>query len=92
MKIIFDIETDGFLQNLTTIHCFVTYEIDSKKIRRFRDNIIEGIGYLEQAQVLIGHNIRKFDIPALKKIYSFSPKVEIFDTLEYARRLLPKII
>ena len=92
MKIIFDIETDGFLQNLTTIHCFVTYEIDSKRTRRFRDNIIEGIGYLEQAQVLIGHNIKKFDIPALKKIYSFSPKGEIFDTLEYARRLWPKII
>ena len=47
-EIIFDIETDGFLQNLTTIHCFVTYEIDSKKIRRFRDNIIEGIDYFNQ--------------------------------------------
>ena len=37
-------------------------------------------------------NIKKFDIPALKKIYNFSPKGEIFDTLEYARRLWPKII
>lgn len=92
MKIIFDIETDGFLQNLSTIHCFVTYEIDSGTTRRFRTNIVEGIGYLESAELLIGHNIRKFDIPALKKIYNFTPNGEIFDTLEYARKLWPKII
>ena len=92
MKIIFDIETDGFLQGLTKIHCFATMNPDSKEIRQYRDNLKDGLLYLEEATMLIGHNIRKFDIPALKKIYTFNPEGEIFDTLEYARKIWPNII
>ena len=74
MKIIFDIETDGFLQNLTKIHCFATFEIEKKESKSFKKNLIKGIEYLESADLLIGHNILKFDIPAIKKIYNFNPK------------------
>ena len=92
MKIVFDIETDGFLQGMTKIHCFATLDIDTGEIKRFRKNIIDGLEYLENAKILIGHNIRKFDIPAIQKLYTFNPKGEIFDTLEYARKIWPKII
>ena len=92
MKIIFDIETDGFLQSLTNIHCFATFDIERQEVKSFRENLIDGIEYLESADILIGHNIRKFDIPAIQKIYNFNPKAEIFDTLEYARKIWPKII
>ena len=92
MKLVFDIETDGFLQGMTKVHCFATIDLESGEIRKFRNNIIEGLEYLEKAEFLIGHNIKKFDIPALQKIYTFNPKGEVFDTLEYARRIWPNII
>ena len=92
MKIVFDIETDGFLPSMTLVHCFATLNVDTNEVLEFRDNIQSGIEYLEKAELLIGHNIRKFDIPGIKKIYNFNPKGEIFDTLEYARKIWPKII
>ena len=92
MKFVFDIETDGFIKNMTLIHCFVLIDIESKKIHRFRDNLKEGIKILEKADLLIGHNILSFDIPAIKKLYNFNPKGETFDTLLEARKLWPKII
>ena len=40
MKLVFDIETDGFLQGMTKVHCFATIDPESGEIRKFRNNII----------------------------------------------------
>lgn len=46
----------------------------------------EGIALLEQAKLLVGHNIIDFDLPAIEMIYpDFAPRGRIVDTLVMAR-------
>jgi DNA polymerase I-like protein with 3'-5' exonuclease and polymerase domains len=47
---------------------------------------------LMEADELIGHNIIKFDIPALQKVYPwFKPKGVVIDTLVLARLIWPEL-
>lgn len=83
---IFDIESNGFLGTLTKIHCIAVMDEAGGEVRSFGGKTDEQIRnfltHLEDAPVLIGHNIIEFDIPALKKVYpSFNPKGALWDTL-----------
>ena len=86
MRLVIDIETNGFLADLTTIHCIVAYDLDTTTLYRFRpEEIREGIALLQSADVLIAHNGIKFDIPAIQKLYpDFKPK-QVIDTLVCSR-------
>ena len=86
MRLVIDIETNGFLADLTTIHCIVAYDLDTTTLYRFRPKEIrEGIALLQSADVLIAHNGIKFDIPAIQKLYpDFKPK-QVIDTLVCSR-------
>ena len=64
MRYIFDLETDGFLENVTTIHCIVLKDIDTNEILLLTKE--EAVKKLKEATLLIGHNVIKFDIPVLK--------------------------
>ena len=67
---VFDIETNGLLEDLDTIHCLVIKDINTKQNYSFKPNqVAEGLDLLKEADTLIGHNILKFDIPAIQKIY-----------------------
>lgn len=98
-RIIFDIETNGFLNDLTKIHClafkFVTDEEEGGCLVSLPDcevSIEDGLRTLSTADELIGHNIIKFDIPAIQKVYPwFKPRGRIVDTLIYARLVWPEI-
>lgn len=93
MRLAFDIETDGFLEELTKIHCIHTVDLDSGESRGFiPDTIEDGIRYLQQATELIGHNIIKFDIPAIEKVtgVDFS-RIKQTDTLNLSRLVFPQI-
>ena len=93
MRILFDIETDNYLEHMTTIHCLVTENVDTGEVREFRPHQIkEGLAYLQDATVLIGHNIIDFDIRAIKKIYpKWSTKAYLYDTLIAAKIAYPDI-
>lgn len=98
MTLIFDIETDGLLQDLTKIHCLEVYETETNTWRHYTDNdsnylpIKIGIDSLMLADEIAGHNIVKFDLPALQKIYPyFNPKGKIFDTLLMSKLVYPDI-
>lgn len=82
-RYVFDIETDGFLQQCTKVHCVVAINFDTGKVHEFRPHqIFDALALLEDADELIGHNIIGFDIPVLKKLYpSFNPKAKLRDTL-----------
>jgi len=81
-KLVFDIETNGLLDTMDTIHCLVIKDIETKETQSFRPHQVEaGLKILSQADLLIGHNIIKFDIPVLEKLYSATFKGKIFDTL-----------
>mgnify|MGYP001590381027 CR=1 FL=1 len=86
MRLVVDIETNGFLDVLTTIHCISACDIDTGTYYNFRpDKIDHGIKLLSEADELIAHNGIKFDVPAIQKLYpSFTPK-KLIDTLVCTR-------
>jgi len=90
---IFDIETNGLLDTLTTIHSLVLKDPDSGRVWSLHgDKIPQGLSLLQEADELIGHNIIKFDIPALTKLYpTFKPKGRLLDTLILSRLMWPQI-
>lgn len=103
MRLVFDIETDGLLNTLTRIHCLVIYDIDSQRIFNCKSlkntisdgkylSIEAGISMLSEADEIAGHNIVKFDIPAIQKLFpDFKPKNKIFDTLLVSKLVYPDI-
>ncbi|MGL5934583.1 MAG: DNA polymerase [Cetobacterium sp.] len=91
-ELIFDIETDGFLDVLTKVHCIaLTY--GDEAVRSFHgEEIKNALAVIEQAEVLVGHNIADFDLPALRRVYpSFNPKGLVRDTLIMSRLIWPDI-
>ena len=99
IKLYFDIETNGIedfalLSDLKQIHCLSIYQLESDKIITYHDeSLIRGINELNRADVIVGHNIINFDIPALKKLFprEFHPKGQIVDTLVLSRVLAPDL-
>lgn len=89
-KIIFDIETNGLLDELDHCHSLVLLDIDTMEMVSCADQdgylpITHGLEILRKADLLIGHNIQAFDIPALKKIYGIEFACEVHDTLILSR-------
>lgn len=91
-RLVFDIETDGFLEHLTKIHSLVIYDPDREVMDSYADQpgflpIRQGVERLMNAGLVIGHNIIKFDIPAIQKIYPWFeiPEDRVFDTLVATR-------
>lgn len=95
--VVFDIETDGLLDELTQVHCINAIDRTTGARLRFNNKpaqagrppdgtIHDGLKLLEAASDIAGHNILNFDIPALKKVYPwFDPKGRVHDTLVYSR-------
>lgn len=92
---IVDIETNGFLGAMTKIHCMVVKNVQSGEVKVFRGaapdlEFEQGLDYLEHCAmdgVIVGHNLIKFDYPAIKKLYpAFNlPKDKVLDTLVCSR-------
>ena len=80
--IIFDIETDGLLSEVSKIHCLSYKDLKSKEVRTLY-NKAEISNLLNDNNLhLIGHNIICYDIPVLEKIYNIKiNKNRIIDTL-----------
>ncbi len=105
MTLIFDIETNGLLKDTTKIHSLVIYDTEKDKLfsctnnkytygfpEAYAPSIKEGLDILAGADEIAGHNIVKFDLPALQKLYSdFQPKGKIFDTLLMSKLVYPDI-
>jgi DNA polymerase-1 len=87
----FDLESDNLLDKLTVIHCIVLKDLDTGERHSFGpSNIATGARMVMEAAFIAGHNILKFDIPALKKIFPwFLNTGEVFDTLNIARLIWP---
>ena len=88
MKLVFDIETDGLLDDLTKIHTIVIKWLETGEVIKYRpvgDELQEAVDNLKNADLIIGHNIIAFDIPAIQKIFPDFNPVGIFDTLVASR-------
>lgn len=85
LEAVFDIECPGF--NPNSIHCVamqvkgkVYDEVDYDRERSF----------FTKADVLIGHNIVRFDIPIVERILGIKVKARLVDTLPLSWYLYPK--
>ena len=83
--IVFDLETNGLINDATHIHCVALHWCDDNRTEAFNDekyaespkelpmggnySITTALCYLEVADVLVGHNIVGFDIPIIKRLY-----------------------
>ena len=99
MRLVIDCETNGLLPELDTIHCLVLHDLDTNKTYSCADqegylSIESGLDLMQEADLLIGHNIIKFDLPALKKVYphlDISKQTNYFDTLIASRLFWPEL-
>ena len=93
MSLIFDIETNGLLRTVDKLHCIAIFDTETEELTSYSGNTLkEGLEKLMKAEELIGHNIVKYDIPTLQKLYpSFNPKCRIFDTLLMSKLVYPDI-
>ena len=92
MKILFDIEANGFLYEVDRVFCIVCLNIETEEMFSYGpNNIKKGISFLQKAELLVGHNILGYDIPALIKIYGDWPEYpKVLDTLTTSRFLYPE--
>jgi hypothetical protein len=97
MNLLFDIETNGLYNNVTQIHCVAIKDLDNGQTYVFNDQgskepIVRGITMLEDAEVIIGHNIINYDIPVIQKFYPFFQAPQPLDTLVLSRLYHPDIL
>lgn len=90
----FDIEADGLLPEVSKVHCIVLKDIDSDLVISLGPTELDkGLLLLSKADMLIGHNIIKYDLPALRKLYpGFQTFATLRDTLVEAKVIWPKEI
>lgn len=96
--LIFDIETNGFLDVTDTIHSLCIKDADTDVAMSCTDNddsyhfVSRGLRELEAADIIVGHNIIGFDLPAIKKVVpSFAPQGVIRDTYILSLVLYPDL-
>jgi DNA polymerase I-like protein with 3'-5' exonuclease and polymerase domains len=90
---VFDLETNGLYDEVTTIHCLVLHDLNRDQTFTYGpDSIAAGLEHLATADVLIGQNILFFDIPVIRKLYPFYTfaAARIIDTLITTRLIWPK--
>jgi hypothetical protein len=97
LNLIFDLETDGLLNDVTCVHCIGIYDLDTKQTLVFNDQgseqpLTKGVQMLEDAECIIGHNIIGYDIPVLKHLYPWFTPAAAVDTLVISRVLHSDIL
>lgn len=95
---IFDIETDGLIENATKIHCLsfsIVSIIDSKTTILSQGSLSDYKQmktFILLQTCLVGHNIIRFDIPVLEKILNIKIEARLIDTLGLSWYLTPSEI
>ena len=98
MTLVFDLETNGLLDDVTRIHCIAIYDSTTDEIETYNDeknnkySITEGISRLLVADTIVGHNIINYDCQVLRKLYNyFTPSARVIDTLLLSRLYHPNL-
>lgn len=96
--LIFDLEADGYLEEATRIHVLVIKDTASGQTHVCNDqrgttaSVEWGLRVLAAAADLCGHNVLKYDLPLIKKLYPwFEYKANVVDTLIVGRILHPEL-
>lgn len=96
-RVCFDIEANGLLDTVTTLHSLVLQDLDTGEVLSCADQdgytaLATGIEVLQKAEMICGHNIISYDIPALQKLVGFSYSGEVYDTLVASRTAYPDLM
>lgn len=92
MRLIFDIETNGLMPDVDTIHCIVAQDVDTLEVFEFRpDEIEQGLTFLSTAEELIGHNVISYDVPVISHVTGTVFDCKITDTLVMSRLIYSNI-
>lgn len=90
--LVFDVESDGFLEEATVVHVISAKAYpDGKLVSFYGDTLTDFFEYAKQFDVLCGHNAIDFDLPLLKKLHGFEwewPR-RVVDTLVMSRLQRP---
>jgi hypothetical protein len=100
-RYLFDIETTGLMPYLaqhkgdwtkSRVHILAIRDLDTRQTYVFRhnkrmNNIAKGIAMLNEADLLVGHNIVGFDVPVLELLYPEETNIQavLRDTLVLSR-------
>lgn len=97
MRLVFDIETNGLLDETNTVHSLCIKNVDTGEKWSCADHdgyvpVEQGLRLLMNADLIIGHNIIKFDLPAIQKVYPWFTydRAKVFDTITISRLIWPK--
>jgi DNA polymerase I len=82
MTTVFDIETDGLLDVLTKIHV-LSYQREDMSEPVSTHDYDEMREFFLNEEVLVGHNIIRFDLVAVEKVLGVKPKARLVDTLPH---------
>lgn len=96
-RYVFDIETDGLLPELTKLHSLVLKDIDTGCViscassdEHGHSKIETGLALLSMADLIVGHSIIEFDLPAIKKVYpEWTTSAQVRDTVVMTRLFWP---
>jgi DNA polymerase I-like protein with 3'-5' exonuclease and polymerase domains len=99
-RLVYDIETNGFLDVLDRVHCLAIRDIDTQEIHSYADrrqtdkypDITEGLEVLSKADLLVAHNGIGFDDQALRKVYpTYTTRAQHYDTLVLSRAVFTNL-
>lgn len=102
---VFDIESDGLLEDVTVLHCINVIDRATGKSYAFNGGVYadgtfaphdgsieDGLRMLMESECYAGQKIIEYDVPAIRKLYPwFKPKGRIFDSLPASRVIWPNI-
>ena len=97
--LIFDLETDGLLDDVEVIHCIHLYDTELECFERYNDHsykatgtITNGIARLGSAESLLAHNGLGYDYQVLDQLFpGWDNGVTRYDSLILARLLWPSV-
>ena len=98
VSLIFDIETNGLLHDVSTIHCLAIHDLQTDQTIAYNDTgssepISRGLQRLQDSDRVIGHNIIGYDLPVIRKLYPwFGNPAHVVDTLLLSRLYHPDMI
>jgi hypothetical protein len=89
MPFVIDIEADGLLDEATHIHC-LSYHCLSTGRSASLTSYSDIKEFIENADVLIGHNIVRYDIPLLNHLLEVGCRATLVDSLSLSWYLYPE--
>ena len=97
--LVFDIEPNGLLNDVSTIHCISTFDTETETSSVFNHRsdqsgtIKDGINQIMESPSIAGHNIVGYDLPVIRKLGSSDDYTgDIYDTLILSRLYHPNLM